>query len=70
MSKSDRLPHVASAEEQSLADLIEQVARQLERSEPNALEALIRSDPRYERRLRELLPAIEALTQLGQGHSS
>ena len=70
MGKPHGSQKIASGNEQSLADLIEQVARLLERSDPAALEALIRSDPRYEQRLRDLLPAIDALSRLGRRLSS
>ena len=53
-----------AAVDQSLANLIERVAGQLERQEAVDFETLIRQYPQHTERLRELLPAMQAMSQL------
>ena len=54
------------AEDQLLADLLEQVAEQAERGEHLELGTLITEYPQYERPLRQMFPAIQAMTRLSQ----
>jgi hypothetical protein len=59
-------PNEVPTNEGTFAELVEQINQALERGDRVGLQELLGNHPQYEQRARELLPAIEALVQLGR----
>src|SRR5262245_55457539 len=70
MSVAANGPVSDGAEDRVLTDLVDALARKVQAGEPVDVEAAIRAHPRFTDRLRQLLPAVQLLADLGRSAAS